>query len=192
MKQAAKDATSAREMWGALLLYAAVLVVALAIGKTMQPGVAQTALYVSPMIPFFARRLGRGAPDSPLRRVHPQDDARAHRRRGRRHGGVDVHLRLSRERRVSAAFHVHRVAGDGSCVGRARDRRELAGIDEEHHSRASRFAPGWSQAALADLLDVSRQTINAIETGRYDPSLPLAFAIARVFETSIEAIFSAE
>ena len=40
-----------------------------------------------------------------------------------------------------------------------------------------------------NLLDVSRQTVNAIETGRYDPSLPLAFAIARVFDTSIEAIF---
>ena len=58
--------------------------------------------------------------------------------------------------------------------------------------RDLRAARGWSQAALADLLDVSRQTINAIETGRYDPSLPLAFAIARVFETNIEAIFSAE
>jgi len=58
--------------------------------------------------------------------------------------------------------------------------------------RELRAARGWSQAALADLLDVSRQTINAIETGRYDPSLPLAFAIARVFETNIEAIFSAE
>jgi putative transcriptional regulator len=58
--------------------------------------------------------------------------------------------------------------------------------------RELRASRGWSQAALADLLDVSRQTINAIETGRYDPSLPLAFAIARVFETSIEAIFSAE
>ena len=58
--------------------------------------------------------------------------------------------------------------------------------------RDLRAARGWSQAALADLLDVSRQTVNAIETGRYDPSLPLAFAIARVFETSIEAIFTAE
>jgi putative transcriptional regulator len=58
--------------------------------------------------------------------------------------------------------------------------------------RELRASRGWSQAALADLLDVSRQTINAIETGRYDPSLPLAFAIARVFETNIEAIFSAE
>ena len=58
--------------------------------------------------------------------------------------------------------------------------------------RDLRAARGWSQAALADLLDVSRQTVNAIETGRYDPSLPLAFAIAKVFETNIEAIFTAD
>jgi len=47
----------------------------------------------------------------------------------------------------------------------------------------------WSQADLADRLAVSRQTINAIETGRYDPSLPLAFALARCFGRSIESIF---
>ena len=58
--------------------------------------------------------------------------------------------------------------------------------------RELRAARGWSQAALADLLDVSRQTVNAIETGRYDPSLPLAFAIAKVFRTRIEAIFTAD
>jgi len=50
----------------------------------------------------------------------------------------------------------------------------------------------WSQATLGDRLDVSRQTINAIETGRYDPSLPLAFKIARLFERTIEDIFSDE
>ncbi len=49
---------------------------------------------------------------------------------------------------------------------------------------------GWSQAELADRLDVSRQTINAIETGKYDPSLPLAFAIARLFGESIETLFN--
>lgn len=48
---------------------------------------------------------------------------------------------------------------------------------------------GWSQAHLAEQLDVSRQTINAIETGKYDPSLPLAFKIARLFGQSIESIF---
>ena len=48
---------------------------------------------------------------------------------------------------------------------------------------------GWSQADLAQRVSVSRQTINAIENGRYDPSLPLAFALARVFERSIEGLF---
>ncbi len=48
----------------------------------------------------------------------------------------------------------------------------------------------WSQAELAERLGVSRQTVNALETGRYDPSLPLAFKIARVFEQPIESIFS--
>ena len=48
---------------------------------------------------------------------------------------------------------------------------------------------GWSQAELAERLDVSRQTVNSIETGKYDPSLPLAFKIARLFGLSIEAIF---
>ncbi len=48
----------------------------------------------------------------------------------------------------------------------------------------------WSQADLADALGVSRQTVNALETGRYDPSLPLAFRIARVFAQPIESIFT--
>ncbi|MDR6626992.1 helix-turn-helix transcriptional regulator [Caulobacter segnis] len=50
----------------------------------------------------------------------------------------------------------------------------------------------WSQADLADRLEVSRQTINALETGKYDPSLPLAFKIARLFGQPIEAIFQDE
>jgi putative transcriptional regulator len=50
----------------------------------------------------------------------------------------------------------------------------------------------WSQADLADKLDVSRQSVNAIETGKYDPSLPLAFKIAIVFGLPIEQIFSAD
>jgi putative transcriptional regulator len=50
----------------------------------------------------------------------------------------------------------------------------------------------WSQARLAELLDVSRQTINALETGKYDPSLPLAFKIAVLFECKIEDIFQPE
>ncbi|MFC5527342.1 helix-turn-helix transcriptional regulator [Rhodanobacter ginsengisoli] len=55
--------------------------------------------------------------------------------------------------------------------------------------RELRGDQGWSQADLAERLDVSRQTINAIETGKYDPSLPLAFKIARLFGRPIESIF---
>ena len=53
-----------------------------------------------------------------------------------------------------------------------------------------RAARDMTQAELADALNVSRQTVNALETGRYDPSLPLAFAIARLFKARIEDIFS--
>lgn len=55
--------------------------------------------------------------------------------------------------------------------------------------RVLRAERGWSQADLAERLDVSRQTVNAIENERYDPSLPLAFRIARLFEQPIEVIF---
>ncbi len=50
----------------------------------------------------------------------------------------------------------------------------------------------WTQADLAAALDVSRQTVNAIETGKFDPSLPLAFKVARLFKLSIEEIFADE
>jgi putative transcriptional regulator len=56
--------------------------------------------------------------------------------------------------------------------------------------RVLRTEQEWSQTDLAERLQVSRQTINAIETGKYDPSLPLAFKIARLFERSIEDIFT--
>ncbi len=59
----------------------------------------------------------------------------------------------------------------------------------QNHLKALRAKRGWSQAELAERLDVSRQTVNAIETGKYDPSLPLAFKIARLFGKSIESIF---
>ena len=55
--------------------------------------------------------------------------------------------------------------------------------------RELRAARRWSQADLADELDVSRQTVNAIETGKYDPSLPLAFRISAVFGQPIESLF---
>lgn len=55
--------------------------------------------------------------------------------------------------------------------------------------RELRKEEGWSQADLAEELQVSRQTVNAIETGKYDPSLPLAFKIAAVFNRKIEDLF---
>jgi len=55
--------------------------------------------------------------------------------------------------------------------------------------KALRAQKGWSQQELADRLEVSRQSVNAIETGKYDPSLPLAFKIAKLFGMAIEAIF---
>lgn len=58
--------------------------------------------------------------------------------------------------------------------------------------RILRAERNWSQADLAQKLEVSRQSINAIETGKYDPSLPLAFKLARLFDTTIEAVFDDE
>ena len=55
--------------------------------------------------------------------------------------------------------------------------------------RELRAAKAWSQSDLADKLDVSRQTVNAIETEKYDPSLPLAFKVARLFKLKVEDIF---
>ena len=55
--------------------------------------------------------------------------------------------------------------------------------------RLLRAERDWSQAELADRLSVSRQTVNALETGKYDPSLPLAFKIAQLFERRIEDVF---
>lgn len=72
-------------------------------------------------------------------------------------------------------------------------RRESARAEALNNQlKTLRQARGWSQGALADQLDVSRQTVNALETGRYDPSLPLAFRIARLFDQTIEAIFQPE
>jgi putative transcriptional regulator len=61
-----------------------------------------------------------------------------------------------------------------------------------NHLKFLRESRGWTQGNLADQLGVSRQTVNALETGRYDPALPLAFRIARLFAQPIEAIFLPE
>jgi putative transcriptional regulator len=60
----------------------------------------------------------------------------------------------------------------------------------DNRLRVLRAERGWSQAELAGKLGVSRQSVNAIETGKYDPSLPLAFKIARIFSLKIEEVFA--
>lgn len=59
----------------------------------------------------------------------------------------------------------------------------------DNRLRVLRAERDWSQADLAERLGVSRQTVNAVETGKYDPSLPLAFRIARLFDLRIEEVF---
>jgi putative transcriptional regulator len=66
------------------------------------------------------------------------------------------------------------------------------GVDVKNRLRALRAERGWSQQALAERSGVSRQTINSIEAERYDPSLPLAFKLAKVFNLAIERIFQSE
>ena len=65
----------------------------------------------------------------------------------------------------------------------------LSGREMKNRLKVLRAERNWSQADLAQRLDVSRQSVNAIEVGKYDPSLPLAFRIARLFGQPIEAIF---
>ena len=62
----------------------------------------------------------------------------------------------------------------------------------KNHLKSLRAERGWSQQDLGDRLQISRQSVNAIETGKYDPSLPLAFRIAALFGAKIEEIFAVE
>jgi putative transcriptional regulator len=67
--------------------------------------------------------------------------------------------------------------------------RPQEGVPVKNKLRVLRAEQTWSQAELAERLDVSRQTVNALENGKYDPSLPLAFKISNLFKLSIEEIF---
>jgi putative transcriptional regulator len=82
-------------------------------------------------------------------------------------------------------------AVDGAVVG---DRQIVDNVEisMKNTLRVLRAERNWSQAALAQEAGVSRQTINAIETGKYDPSLPLAFKLAKIFNRSIEEIFESD
>ena len=66
----------------------------------------------------------------------------------------------------------------------------MKAVPVKNHIRSLRKARGWTQAELAQQLEVSRQTVNALEKERYDPSLPLAFRLAHLFEISIEDLFT--
>jgi putative transcriptional regulator len=72
-------------------------------------------------------------------------------------------------------------SGNGDCQ---------AEVPVKNQVRELRTERNWSQADLAERAGVSRQTINAIETGKYDPSLPLAFVLARIFKLTIEDLFN--
>ena len=82
-------------------------------------------------------------------------------------------------------------AFDGAFLGSRHGRLHLP-VSVKNRLRVLRAELDWSQAELAQRLGVSRQTVNAIETGKYDPSLPLAFSLARTFKRRIEEIFEAE
>jgi putative transcriptional regulator len=76
------------------------------------------------------------------------------------------------------------------CFKLDRVSHSAAELSVKNRLRMLRAEKSWSQADLADRLGVSRQSINAIETGRFDPSLPLAFKLAKLFHLPIESIFS--
>lgn len=114
-----------------------------------------------------------------MRRLLPHADQRVR---------IDLQLWVSRECRVPETFDVFRLAADGGALdGRRPD--QCPAFSMKNRLKALRIEKGWSQSELAARLSVSRQTVNAIENERYDPSLPLAFAIARVLERRIEDIF---
>src|SRR5690606_38369929 len=126
------------------------------------------------------------------------------RRAGARHGAVHPGLDRGHRVRKPAPDHDGSQPGSGGLGRAARGVRRKLARHRHHAGGAHGAAPavrmnnrlrelreerGWSQGQLAELLGVSRQTVNALETGRYDPSLPLAFRIARLFGTAIEAVF---
>src|ERR1700741_5173269 len=138
-----------------------------------------------------------GVPGLHLRALDPRAGRAAapHRLRGGVHRLRGLPARGDRARRAAGGGLPHPralgggVDGDGVPV-RRRLLAHLAALPVRNRLRVLRAERGWSQAELAARLAVSRQTVNAIETEKYDPSLPLAFKIARLFKSRIEEIFS--
>ena len=178
------------EFLPAMVVYAALLAGALTVGKDSTAG--KVLLVAVPVLPFAMITMA-------VVRVVPS---------GRRvsacpHAAVDRdRIRCSNVRVTDRRVHVdreHRAREPRSALAPVRrwHGRVVCRVDSmrtgmKNELRQLRAERGWSQAALADHLDVSRQTVNAIETGRYDPALPLAFRIARLFGLSIEDIFTPE
>src|SRR5580704_5821222 len=106
-------------------------------------------------------------------------------------GADHLRLRVPRGRGPAAPELDLCAAADGGAVG-ARSGDLHFAVSVKNRLRVLRAELSWSQAELAEKLGVSRQTVNAIETGKYDPSLPLAFSMARTFKRRIEEIFEAD
>src|SRR6267378_4486616 len=122
------------------------------------------------------------------RKAHP---ARSPRVWVRRRWGADLRVRVPGERGVPAALLHLGVPGDDRALGHRR-RHRVVPLPMKNRLRVLRAERDWSQGELAERLDVSRQTVNALENEKYDPSLPLAFRIAALFGTRIEDIFRPE
>jgi putative transcriptional regulator len=179
------------ELFSALIAYMVVLVGSIYWAKIMDEGAVRTLLLMTPVVPLMlavwaiARHFGRMDEFVRLRSLEGLAIAAAVT------GRPDLHLWLSRVRRLSQGQYVLGLGRDGYHLGPV----HLAALllcAMKNLVRELRTEHGWSQGDLADKLEVSRQTVNAIETGRYDPSLPLAFTIAKLFGKPIEKIFSTE
>ena len=179
------------ELGAALVLYTAVLVASIYAANAMPPGYVRTLVVITPSIPIalvfwvIGRQFRRMDEFVRLRTPGKHGHQQLCGRR------VLADLWLLRNGGISQAQHVLGVGTHGP-FHLHRGQRSFPGKEVKNLVRELRTDRGWSQGDLADQLEVSRQTINAIETGKYDPSLPLAFAIAKLFGKPIEKIFLAE
>ena len=173
-------------------VYFVTVVGSIRFGRSLDPSAGRTLLLLTPMVPVLLmvwvliRQFGRMDEFVRLRVTRGLLGGR------RNHRGPDLHLRIPRIRRLPEAEHVLGVGRSWALAGETVSCWRSPVQAMKNLVRELRTDRGWSQGDLADKLEVSRQTINAIETGKYDPSLPLAFAIAKLFGKSIEKIFLTE